>query len=74
MEMFVSVILPVSMSMRDISMEAEWRCATMRPIIQSVMRDGPLRILWLSVTRWAIMPHTIVSDKSRSVHNTHNSI
>ena len=50
MERFVWRILPILTFMGTISMEAEWKCATMVPTVQSVPRTGLTVMPELSVT------------------------
>ena len=61
MGMFGWTIPRTRTSMVTITMEVEWRCATMAPTGQCVMKTGLTVKLQSSVTTWAIAHHIIVS-------------
>jgi hypothetical protein len=61
METFAWRILLIHTLMETISMEVEWKCAIMAPIVLCVMRVGPTVMLPSSVTTLVTAIHTIVS-------------
>ena len=61
METFAWRILLILTLMETISMEVEWKCAIMAPIVLCVMRVGLTVMLPSSVTTLVTAIHTIVS-------------